>query len=245
AARGSLVAAHAAAGLNAGESREALRLLRAAEGLVRAAVAVLGVASEAARGAHVEGAGLATPTGGKLEAADAMDEGGNDGLEDDSPGGSAPSAAARPAPSTAALAAAPPAAAGAEVAQPSRPPGAESYEEEIAGLEPLAGPELLGATRTWGKRLGVAAAEVGFADFAERLVALPLPATERLELALFLAGARMLFSQFDLDAAGGALLAAGQGGPRPRLGVERWALAGNFGGSLVPPWRVIAFGFLA
>ncbi|CAK0865574.1 unnamed protein product [Prorocentrum cordatum] len=42
ATRGSLVAAHAAAGLCAGESREALRLVRAAEGLLRAAAAVLG-----------------------------------------------------------------------------------------------------------------------------------------------------------------------------------------------------------
>ncbi|CAK0818581.1 unnamed protein product [Prorocentrum cordatum] len=232
AARGSLVAAHAAAGLSAGESREALRLLRAAEGLVRAAVAVFGVAPE------VEGAGLATPADGKLVAADAMDEGENVGLEGDSwadqaRGGSAPSAAARPAPSTAALAATPPAAAGAEEVQPSQQPGAESYEEETAGFGPLEGPALLGTSRAWGKRLGVTAAEVGFAEFAERLVALLLPASERRELRRFLAGMRMLFDQFDFGAAGGALLASARGVPRPRLGVERWALAGNFGGSLV------------
>ena len=41
AARGSLIAIHAAAGLSGAQSREATRLLRAAEGLVRAAVAVM------------------------------------------------------------------------------------------------------------------------------------------------------------------------------------------------------------
>ena len=42
AARGSLIAIHAAAGLSGVHSREATRLLRAAEGLVRTAVAIMG-----------------------------------------------------------------------------------------------------------------------------------------------------------------------------------------------------------
>ncbi|CAK0883585.1 unnamed protein product, partial [Prorocentrum cordatum] len=50
ATRGTLVAAHAAAGLCAGESREALRLVRAAEGLLRAAAAVLGTPAPVAGG---------------------------------------------------------------------------------------------------------------------------------------------------------------------------------------------------